>query len=58
MILMKLQQWMAIAAGLLLIAGAGTASAVRVSGDFSGADYNSSTVTLVNGGGSWGLFRL
>ena len=58
MILIELEQWMALAAGLRLIAGAGTASAVSISGDFSGADNNLSTVTLVNGGGPEPRFRL
>lgn len=51
MVLMKLQQWMALAAGLLLIASAGTASALSISGDFSGADYNSAGVSLVGSAG-------
>ena len=52
MILTKLQQSMALAAGLLLIAGAGTASALSISGDFSGADYNSPGVSL-SGSAGW-----
>ncbi len=48
----RLQYGIALAASLLLMIGTGSAWALSISGDFSGADYNSSSVSLV-GSAAW-----
>lgn len=50
-IVRRLGYGMALLVGLLLIMGTNSAWALSISGDFSGADYNSSSVSLVGSAG-------